>query len=163
MLNIAKEVARMRRMSVDQLREKYAEVFGEATRSRHKEYLIRRIAWRMQAIAEGGLPERARRRAAELADDADLRATSPRVRKLSPGSNQRTTTAATKVRANTELLPGTILGREYKGQSVRVTVLADGFEWEGERYRSLSAVAKAVTGSHWSGHRFFGIQKRGAK
>ena len=58
-LNIAKEVAAMERMTTGKLQEKYAEVFGEATRSRHKRYLIRRIAWRMQANAEGGLSERA--------------------------------------------------------------------------------------------------------
>ena len=62
-LNIAKELAAMRQMNARELQAKYAEVFGEATRSRHKEQLIRKIAWRMQANAEGGLSERARRRA----------------------------------------------------------------------------------------------------
>ena len=65
-MNVEKEVAAMERMTVDQLRSKYAEVFQEPTRSRHKQYLIKRIAWRMQANAEGGLSERALRRAMEL-------------------------------------------------------------------------------------------------
>lgn len=72
-LNVDKELASLRRMSVGQLRVRYAEVFGEATRSRHKQWLIKRILWRMQALAEGDLSERARRRAVELANDADLR------------------------------------------------------------------------------------------
>ena len=68
-LNVAKEVAAMRGMTVPDLRRKYAEVFGEEARSRHKAFLIKRITWRMQANTEGGLSERARRRAEELAND----------------------------------------------------------------------------------------------
>ena len=63
MLNVAKEVSAMERMTVDQLRAKYAEVFGERTNGRHKAWLIKRIAWRLQANVEGDLSERARRRA----------------------------------------------------------------------------------------------------
>ena len=76
-MNVGKEVAAMQRMMVAELRGKYAEVFGEETRSRHKQHLIRRIAWCLQANAEGGLPERARKRAAELAADSDVRLTAP--------------------------------------------------------------------------------------
>ena len=77
-MNIGKEVAALRRCTAAELRKRYAEVFGEETRSRHKEYLLRRIAWRLQARAEGGLSERARRRAAKLAADSDVRVTAPR-------------------------------------------------------------------------------------
>ena len=77
-LNIEKEVATLEQMTVGQLHDRYVEVFGERVRSRHKQYLIRRIAWRLQANAEGGLSERALRRAEELADDADVRLTPPR-------------------------------------------------------------------------------------
>lgn len=73
MLNVGQKVSELRRMNVGELRREYAEVFGEQTRSFHKEFLVRRIAWRVQANAEGGLPDRARRRAAELADDTDQR------------------------------------------------------------------------------------------
>jgi len=61
-MNVGKMVSELRRMTVAELRRKHAEVFGEPTRSHHKDYLVRRIAWRIQANAEGGLPERARRR-----------------------------------------------------------------------------------------------------
>src|SRR3954447_2220920 len=75
---LARQIALLGRMTVTQLREKYAEAFGEATRAGNKVWLARRIAWRLQARAEGGLSERAKQRAAELADDADLRVVPPR-------------------------------------------------------------------------------------
>jgi len=77
-MNIGKEVAAMRRMTVIELRGKYAEVFGEQTRCRHKDYLVRRIAWRLQATVKGVLSERARRGATELAATSDVRLTAPR-------------------------------------------------------------------------------------
>ena len=77
MLNVGQKVSELRRMTVGELRREYAEVFGEQTRSYHKEFLVRRIAWRIQANAEGGLPDRARQRALEIATDADLRTRAP--------------------------------------------------------------------------------------
>ncbi len=161
MLNVAKEVAALERMTVDQLRAKYAEVFGEPTNGRHKQWLIKRIAWRMQANEEGDLSERARRRAMELANDADIRMMPPREKKLSAESAAHTRTLATNVRPDTALMPGTVLTRDYKGRTIRVTVLTDGFEWEGDRYKSLTAVTQAVTGKHWNGLHFFGLRKTG--
>jgi hypothetical protein len=115
----------------------------------------------MQANVEGDLSERARRRAEELANDADLRVTAPRQPKASSDAERRTKTVATGVKPSTVLLPGTTLKREYKGRTVRVKVLASGFECDGEKYKSLSAVAKAVTGKHWNGFHFFGLRKEG--
>src|SRR6516165_4838366 len=77
-VNVAKEVAALEAMTVAELRVRYSQVFGEETRVGHKTWLVRRIAWRLQALAEGDLSERARRRAAELANDADLRLLPPR-------------------------------------------------------------------------------------
>jgi hypothetical protein len=85
-VNVAREVAALRTMSVGELRAKYAQVFGEETRVGNKVWLVRRIVWRLQALAEGDLSERARRRAAELAQDADLRLSPPRVAKDAPVS-----------------------------------------------------------------------------
>jgi hypothetical protein len=78
MKDVAKELAALPRMSVAQLREKYATVFGETTTTGNRTWLVRRIAWRIQAHAEGDRSERAKARAAELARDADLRITAPR-------------------------------------------------------------------------------------
>lgn len=73
-----KEIDELSRMTVGQLRQKYIEAFGEESRSNHRQFLFRRIAWRIQALAEGGLSERARRCALEIANDADLRIRAPK-------------------------------------------------------------------------------------
>src|SRR3972149_11157512 len=93
-LNITQEVAAMRRMTTPELRAKWREVFGQESRSGHKEYLIKRIAWRLQALAEGDLSERARRRAEELAHDAEVRVTAPREKKPAPKHLEEPTTVA---------------------------------------------------------------------
>lgn len=152
-LNIAKEVAALERMTVGQLQQRYVEVFNEPVRSRHKRYLIRRIAWRLQANAEGGLSERALRRAEELANIAEVRVTPPRAARAATRAAPPPT-FATDGRLPP---PGAAITRRYKGQTINVVVLPDGFEHEGERYKSLSAVAKAITGSHMNGFRFFGL------
>jgi len=159
-LNMKKELAALEQMTVGQLQERYVEVFGEPVRSRHKHYLVRRIAWRLQANAEGGLSERALRRAEELANVADVRVTPPRV---AAGAKKERELATNSARASVSTDPrlpstGGKITRKYKGRTITVTVLADGFEYEGERYRSLSAVAKAVTGSHMNGFRFFALE-----
>jgi hypothetical protein len=77
-LNVGREVTALKKMTVPDLRRKYAEAFGESTTSRHKEFLIRRIIWRLQANQEGHLSERARQWARELAADSDVRLTAPK-------------------------------------------------------------------------------------
>jgi hypothetical protein len=159
--NIGAELAALRRMAVGELREKYLAAFGEETRSWNRDFLRKRIAWRLQELAEGGLSERARRRAEELARDADLRLRTPK-------GGSATTVAATPGRTVTRRLPvspdrrlpipGTVLTREYRGETVTVTVLDRGFAYQGQVYRSLTAVARAVTGTHWNGYHFFGLR-----
>lgn len=159
-LNVEKEVAQMQRMTVNELQRKFAEVHGEQPRGRNKQWLIKRIAWRLQANEEGGLSERALRRAAELANDADLRLTAPRPPRNQP-ADAATTIAAPPIPLDKRLpMPGTLLVRDYKGRRLQVLVLADGFQFEGEKYKSLSAVAKAVTGTHWNGYHFFNLPKK---
>ena len=146
------EIARLEAMTVSQLAQCYEELIGEECRSRHKRYQIRRIAWRLQANAEGGLTERARERAEELADEAEIRVTPPREK------NESESPATFKIESGRDPRlppPGNWIERKYKGQMIRVLVVADGFEYEGERYRSLSGIAKAVTGTHTNGFHFF--------
>lgn len=164
-MNIAKEVAALERMTVGQLQDRYVEVFGEAVRSRHKQYLIRRIAWRLQANVEGGLSERALRRAEELANLADARVTPPRgaTQDRAPRPGFRPAKSDMSVRVPVTIDPrlpkrGSQITRRYKGRTITVTVLSNGFEYDHERYKSLSAVAKAITGSHMNGFRFFGLE-----
>jgi hypothetical protein len=155
-LNIVKEVAALQRLSVKDLRGRYAEVFGEATNAKNKAWLVKRVAWRLQALAEGDLSERARQRAAELANDADLRLNAPRPPAPAPAAEERTQTRTLRFQADDRLPPpGTVLTRKYKGETLQVMVLADGFEYQGQVYASLSAVAKAITGSHCNGYLFF--------
>jgi hypothetical protein len=155
LLNVAKEVAALQRMTVKDLRARYADAFGEVTLANNKGWLVKRIAWRLQALAEGDLSERARQRAAELANDADLRTTPPKTR-ISAAPAERTRTGTLRIDGDRRLPPpGTVITRAYKGHSLRVTVLPTGFEFDGEVFKSLSAVAKAVTGQHCNGYHFF--------
>jgi Protein of unknown function (DUF2924) len=161
-LDIQAELAAMDAMTPKQLREKYHAVFGEPTRSGNRRFMIKRIAWRLQANAEGDLPERVRERALELARDGDLRTTAPKAPMGEAGSG-RTVERPARLRAADRLTPGTQLTRSYKGTTVVVTVLVDGIAYAGKKYRSLSAAAKAITGTHISGHRFFGLTRPATK
>jgi len=160
--DIPATVKALGRLTVPELKQRYAEVFGEPTRTNHKQHLIKRIVWRMQALREGGLSERARRRALELADDAEIRLSAPRAMARGPG----TTVAAAfdAGRPASFPKPGAVLRREYKGRAIVVRVLPRGFEYEGEVYRSLTAIARKITGAHWNGVSFFGLPSaRGKK
>jgi hypothetical protein len=157
--NIAADIAELERQSVDQLHNRFAETFGEPARVSNKAWLVKRIAWRLQTLVEGGLSERARCRATELARDADLRLAPP-----AKGA-ARATSKRAKQDGHDARLPqaGTVLARRYKGRVVQVAVLADGFSYDGKVFPSLSAVAKAITGSHWNGFRFFGLAEGGGR
>lgn len=160
MHDVNKEFAGLRRLTVPALRQRYAEAFGESTRSRHKEFLIRRIVWRLQANEQGGLSERARERARELAADSDVRLTAPR--STPPGGAGHSNEARIELSPDDRLpMPGAVITRRYKSETVEVRVLPRGFEFEGEIYRTLSAVARKVTGTHWNGYHFFRLREGG--
>jgi hypothetical protein len=148
-----REIDGLRQQTVGQLKAKYLEVLGQESRSNHKQYLIRRIAWRLQAKAEGGLSERARQRAVALAEEADLRIRAPEsfLKELSEPTGKRSRDPRLPV-------PGTRLTREFRGQSVSVEVLEKGFRYQERVYKSLSAVARQVTGAQWNGFAFFDLR-----
>ena len=151
------EVEKLRRATLTELREKYREVFEEEARSRHREHLFRRIAWRLQALADGDLSERARGRAQQIARDADLRVVAPRDFFTVSGERVRTTHGDRREQDSRLPLPGALLSRKWKGRTVLVEVLAEGFRYENRQYSSLSAIAVAVTGTRWNGLAFFGL------
>ena len=154
---LSPDIAVLQRMTTSDLRRRYAEVFGEQPSTWNRIWMFKRLAWRLQALAEGGLSERARRRAAALVQEADLRLSAPPAG-LAPSDPP----ALIRWPADARLpRPGTILTRRYKGRTLTVEVLEHGFAYEGQIYRSLSDVAKAVTGSHCSGHFFFGLTTKG--
>lgn len=148
-MNLAHELANLERLTIPDLRIRYAELFGDGTNANNKAWLVKRIAWRLQANAEGGLSERARQRAAELANDADLRLAPPK-------EHAPIVRTALPTERDPRLpRPGTVLTRTYKRTELQVKVLDDGFEYAGNAYTSLSAVAKAITGAHVNGFHFF--------
>lgn len=161
-LNVGQEVAALQRMTVKQLKQRYAEVFGEDTNGCNKAWLVKRIAWRLQVRAEGGLSDRARQRAVELADDADLRLNPPPMKAAPP--EEEAPVKVLKFQADDRLPPpGTVITRKYKGEVLQVKVRPDGFEYEGGVYTSLSAVAKQITGSHCNGYLFFRVGSKGGE
>lgn len=159
-LNINREVARMKAMRTAELKAYYEEVLGAPPRSHNRDWLVKRIAWRLQANDEGDLPERVRMRALALADDSDLR--------IRPGQNFTAAVdeAAAKIFLPTDdkrdprlPLPGSEITRVYKGRLITVLVRKEDFEFNGDVYKSLTAIAKDVTGSHVNGFAFFKLRK----
>lgn len=158
--NVTIEIAELQNKTVNQLVQRYEQVFKEECRSRNKQYLIRRIAWRLQANDEGGLSRAALKKAAELAEDAETRVTAPR-KTSSEGVKLISPEPDSFVDWDPRLPPpGNIVERQYKGKMIRVIVLKEGFEYEGRRYKSLTAIAKEVSGSHCSGFLFFRLGRR---
>ena len=156
-MDVYGQIEKLGRMQIAELRERYQKVFGEQTATAHKQHLVRRIAWRLQVLAGGNLSERAHRRALKIADDRDLRVNVPaRVMHLGRGAAKRKPIQPDPRRPQ----PGSVLSRTFRGQTIEVKVLEDGFHYEGQRYGSLSAVARAATGTRWNGLIFFGLGKR---
>jgi hypothetical protein len=124
-LDVDKEVALLQRMTVGQLRERFEETWGEPTNTRNKQWLVKRIAWKMQADIEGDISERARRRAAELARGTDIRTTAPKATKPVTNPVADTVTGFVEPGEDSRLPPPrSVIERIYKGQKILVLVLA---------------------------------------
>jgi len=145
---IAEEISELRAMNVAELVERYVAVFGRLPRCKQPVWLFRRIAWKIQEQRLGGLSETAKARLEELIAEIDL-----------PLDGARKQIKQAR-RGGTTL--GTTVSRAWKGLEIRATAVEDGWEHEGVVYRSLSAVAKRVTGAHWNGKLFFGLTSRRA-
>jgi len=114
--------------------------FKERPRYPHRKQLESRLAYRLQEIADGG-------------------GVPPKTRNLLEDIGERLSKIKTSKRLTTTLLPGTVLIREFDGIDYRVTVAIDGrFEFDGHKFKSLSAIAKQITGTQWSGPLFFGLK-----
>jgi hypothetical protein len=138
---VSKEaLSRLPKLDVGELRQQWRGLYKtEASRHLSRELLVRAVAYRMQEVALGGLrpePQRQLRRIAQQLKD----------------------TGEATIRARPELKPGTRLLRQWQGRTYEVLVLDDGFSWQGTRYRSLSAIARQITGTPWSGPLFFGLK-----
>ena len=152
---IATQVRELQHLAADQLTQRYTALFGKPPRIRNVAWLRRQVAWKLQERELGGLSDRARQRLDELVARIDLplrAATPPRPRPhAQPASPEQKTP-----------LIGTTLVREWHGQQIRVEVADGTYIWNGTPFRSLSAVAKAITGTTWNGRLFFGLTARRA-
>jgi hypothetical protein len=155
--DIARQLAELRELTVGGLCVRYREVFGEPTRSRNKDYLFKKIAWRIQELAEGGLSERALAKIEELGGDMPVRVRPVR----DPNALDLLNVGNTSDERDPRLPPaGTVLTRMYKGHAHEVTVLENGFEYLGEKHNSLSIIAGLITGTNWNGYLFWGLKNR---
>lgn len=147
---MAARIEALRALSVPELRERYREAFdGKEAPSANKDFLWRRIAWRIQEKELGGLGPEARARLEELQSAPEPQPAPPAAEAPPPepgGIKDRRLPSS-----------GTLLRRAYKGRMIEVKVTDAGFEYEGRPVRSLSAVAKEVTGAHWNGFLFFNL------
>ena len=149
-LNLTHDLAALRRLTPRELCALRRGGFGEQPSTKNRGWLLKRLAWRLQSLAQGDLSQRARQRAAELANDADLRTTAPRTPRADPAPARAATTAPPpRPPADSRLpAPGTVLTRKYKGALLQVRVLPNGFEYNGLAYRSAQRfVARARTGA----------------
>ena len=161
---MSERIAALERMTASQLRREYAEVFGEESRSGNRQWLFRRIAWRIQFDAGGTFAQRADEKARALAKvhaaDADIRSGPPKAPPPLQPHAPAVTVHVAAPRDGRLPPPGSVIVRKFKGRDHHVKVLPVGFEHEGGHYKSLSAVAHAITGSHWNGMLFFGLAGR---
>jgi hypothetical protein len=139
--SVAARVAALPKTSTPELKQMWRNLYDKEPPGFSRNYLISRLAYRIQELAYGGLKPATRARLDALADALDPKAARKRI-------------------ANGPVV-GTRLVREFRGREYTVTVLAGGFEWEGRRYKSLSAVARAITGTRWNGLTFFGVKRHG--
>jgi hypothetical protein len=141
---VAVEIAQLRALDIGELRNRWHAVFGRRPPLQLPRHLLFRVlAYRVQADHFGDLDGEYQR----LLD----RSESPEE------AGQRATDLG---RRTAELRPGTVLGREWNGRMHRVTVLAEGFAWNGQTYPSLSKAALEITGTRWNGPKFFGLARR---
>jgi hypothetical protein len=170
--DIGPRLAALCRMTVGELREEFLMVYGFPTRSRNRDHLRKRVAWKIQADAEGGLSQRALERIEQLAPLApvqwrpslkDVQVGDPAPASADAGGEgDEIQVAAPAARSSDPVprdprlpRPGTIIVRQYRGRDYRVRILEDGFEYDGGFYPSLSKVAGVITGTNWNGFLFF--------
>lgn len=134
-------LAALKTMTFAELKTEWRRLFAGEPPPYNRRYLESRLAYRVQELAHGGLKPQTLARLKALGEQLDGGKPSRR-----------------RIRADQRPVPGTVLIREWRGMAHRVTVTRDGFEWEGRPYQSLSAIARAITGSRWNGWSFFGLR-----
>lgn len=151
-MTLATQIAELQNLSTAELAAEFTRLHGRPPRYRSVPWLRKRISFALQVAAHGGLRGPARAELDRLAAEVRVPASAPTVAATN-GDGPTTTTEA--------LRPGTILTRDWRGRQIRVLVTTSGFEFDGQRFGSLSAVAFAITGSKWNGRLFFELTTRG--
>ncbi len=163
---LRKQIDELAAMSIADLEQEHLRLFGEEPASTHRQFLFRKIAWRLQADREGGLPESARELARAIAKDAPLRnRVISNAGKLRAGFpiEQSATTTITPGHDSRLPMPGGLIVKKFKDKTIVVKVVDDGFEYNDRRYSSLSAIAQEITGTKWNGFLFFGLTKENTR
>jgi len=140
---ILARLAALKAMSVNDLKAEWQALFNAPAPNNSRTFLEGRLAYRIQELTYGGPDKQTRRLLDLLADEVE-----------------GTLTRKAQIADPRNPVVGTKLIREWDGTAHTVTVLKDGFDWGGQRYKSLSAVARAITGTRWNGYRFFGLRER---
>lgn len=138
---IPARLAALKTTPTSQLKAQWRDLFASEPPAFNRRYLETRLAYRIQELAYGGLKPETVRRLEALGEDLD-------------GGN----VARRRIRHDLTPIIGTRLIREWQGVEHVVTVTANGFEWQGRPYKSISSVARAITGTRWSGWVFFGLK-----
>lgn len=144
---VLKQVAELPQLPMEKLKERWRILYGREPPASNRDYLVRRLAYRVQELAFGGLKDETRQKLREWVKDDNLGGRTPR---------------AQRRRKRLEGLPppGTRLARVWRGHRYEVTIVREGFEYEGRVYRSLSAITTKITNSHMSGRAFFGVEQK---
>ncbi len=143
------QLAEIRSMEIAALKDKWRDLFQAEPPPYNRKFLESRLAYRVQELAYGGLKTETRKRLAALADEFSRES----------GGKRRQHRSAESSRP----IAGTRLIREWQGIEHCVTVLTDGYEYDGRPYKSLSAIARAITGTRWSGPLFFGLKNHAGR
>lgn len=141
--DVLSRVAALKTTPTPELKQQWRELFGREPPVFNRPYLVSRLAYRIQELAYGGVRPETRTRLEALGEQLD-------------GGN----VVLRRIRTDNRPMAGTRLLREWQGVEHVITVLPDGFEWEGRPYKSLSAIARAITGTRWNGWTFFGLKQR---
>jgi Protein of unknown function (DUF2924) len=153
--NTITEIMALKEMSLGELGKKYEAVFdGKKAPSNNKVYLWRKIAYRIQELEYGGISSEAQSKIEEFIQKYDP----VNNKSLRPITNTNGSSKKSKLSRDKRLpIPGTVITKEYKGIALQVKVLESGFEYNNKIYKSLTAIAKEVTGAHWNGYLFFNL------
>lgn len=141
---VLKQLAELGDMPYPALKERWRSLYGTQPPAYKREHMIRRLAYRIQELAYGGLADQTKAQLERIAEEDEARRQGAKAQRRKP--------------KGTHPLAGTRLIREWNGQRHEVTAVEGGYEYNGRRYKSLSAIAKAITGAHWSGPQFFGLR-----